>query len=144
MEVLLQRVLVMILFAANLSLNHPGASQEATNCPLLPDSLLQKIVKKIELSQYAKITPLLCADINELNRISPDKFEITTGRKNGEPVICLLESRDQPCKYVLGKLDKTLSPASALSSIFPSSMPISDVLNETVERLFIRPSSIIK
>ncbi len=144
MGALPRKILTVVLFAVNLNFIHPAASQEATNCPLLPDSLLQKIVKKIELSQHANITPLPCADINELNRISPGNFEITTGRKNGEPVICLLVSRDQPCRYVLGKLDKTMSPASALSTIFPSSMPINDILNETIERLFIRPSSIIK
>lgn len=121
-----------------------NAQTKPPNCSS-PSDVLNFIQLRIEQSRLATYKPLSCVDTKALTSTNPSSIELTTGRKNGDPVICIGTSRDYPCQYVVGILKDSLDPTSALASIFSVSQRDPDApLNETVERLFIRPAALIR
>lgn len=134
----------LVLIYSSIDVCQSNAQTQVLNCSP-PSTLLDFIKSRIEQSKLATYKPLSCVDVKTLNSTNPSLIELTTGRKNGEPVICIGTSRDYPCQYVVGILKDTLDPTSALASIFSVSQRNPDApLNETVERLFIRPAALIR
>lgn len=103
------------------------------------------VVAKIKKSKLVNLQALTCKDLREIIVVDPMKLELTTGRKQGESVLCLGISRENPCRYVIAKINPGEDPTSTLANIFSVVSRDSNVpLNETVERLFIRPSALIR
>lgn len=116
----------------------------ASEYTCLPTSrLVVWTIDRIQASPSAKKRQLSCEQIALLDSASPDALEVTTGRVSGKPVICLLVNRDQPCKYIVAELPLGVDPTAILSRLFAYEN-IPTMLNETVERLFIRPVKFIK
>lgn len=136
--------IALVLTYSFVDVRKSNAQTKSPNCS--PPSVLLDFIKlRIEQSRLATYKPLSCVDIKTLTSTNPSSIELTTGRKNGEPVICIGTSRDYPCQYVVGVLKGSLDPTSALASIFSVSQRDPDApLNETVERLFIRPAALIR
>ena len=101
-------------------------------------------IDKIKTSEMADINTFNCEVVDELNKMNPEQISITSGRKQRKPVICLSDESDYPCKFVIGFINPQFDAATALSEIYSFTPPKSSQLNETVERLFLKPSSLIQ
>ena len=122
----------------------PGTSAGGASevCPIT-SKVLRWSIDRIKASPEVKTRELSCRDIADLQAANPDFLEITTGRISGRPVICISSSRAQPCQYILADLPEGGNPTYMLAEIF-NYQKSSTVLNETVERLFIRPAKYVK
>ena len=101
-------------------------------------------IDKIKTSEMADINTFNCEIVDEMNKMNPEQISITSGRKQRKPVICLSDESDYPCKFVIGFINPQFDSATALSEIYSFTPPKSSQLNETVERLFLKPSSLIQ
>ena len=101
-------------------------------------------IDKIKTSEMADINTFNCEVVDEMNKMNPEQISITSGRKQRKPVICLSDESDYPCKFVIGFINPQFDAATALSEIYSFTPPKSSQLNETVERLFLKPSSLIQ
>ena len=101
-------------------------------------------IDKIKTSEMADINTFNCEIVDEMNKMNPEQISITSGRKQRKPVICLSDESDYPCKFVIGFINPQFDAATALSEIYSFTPPKSSQLNETVERLFLKPSSLIQ
>lgn len=128
----------------SLVLHAPGTMTEASSsgCPIT-SKVLGWSIDRIRNSPVVKTRELSCREVGTLQAANPDSLEITTGRVSGKPVICISSSRSQPCQYILADLPQDGDPTSMLAEIF-NYQQSPTMLNETVERLFIRPAKYIK
>lgn len=128
----------------SLAWHAPGTKTEASSagCPIT-SKVLGWSIDRIRTSPVVKTRELSCREIGALQAANPDSLEITTGRFSGKPVICISPSRSQPCQYILADLPQDGDPSSMLAEMF-NYQQSSIMLNETVERLFIRPAKYIK
>ena len=128
----------------SLAWHAPGIKTEASSagCPIT-SKVLGWSIDRIRTSPVVKTRELSCRDITALQAANPDSLEITTGRVSGMPVICISSSRSQPCQFILADVPQEGDPTSLLAEIFDYQHSPT-MLNETVERLFIRPAKYIK
>ena len=101
-------------------------------------------ISKIESSDIANVSSFTCDEAKNMNKMNNDKIFITSGRKRGKATICLSDEKDYPCKFIIGFINPEFDSATALSEIYSFTPPQSSQLNETVERLFLKPSSLIQ
>lgn len=111
-------------------------------CPIRSKVLLWSI-QRIRSSEAVKPRELSCADLAGLESPDPELLTITTGRISGQAVICISADRTRPCQYVLADISSGADPTAVLADIFAYHQS-SSLLNETVERLFIRPAKYIR
>ena len=118
---------------------------EANDCfGLFKNDVLIWSIEKIKTSEMADINTFGCEVVDAMNKMNPEQISITSGRKQRKPVICLSDESDFPCKFVIGFIKPQFDAATALSEIYSFTPPKSSQLNETVERLFLKPSSLIQ
>ena len=101
-------------------------------------------ISKIESSDMANVSSFTCDDAKNMNKMNSDQISITSGRKRGKATICLSDEKDYPCKFIIGFINPEFDAATALSEIYSFTPPQSSQLNETVERLFLKPSTLIQ
>jgi hypothetical protein len=136
--------LPLFLLSLTLASCDTSAQSSAYQCDS-SSAVVDFVIKKIDQSDLATSEPLACSDIKKLASVNPSLIELTTGRKNGVSVICIGTNRDFPCQFVVGRFNDSLDPTTSLASIFSvSSRDPEAPLNETVERLFIRPAALIR
>ena len=120
-------------------------SIKASDCS---NEIANKVVKwsinKIIESDMATTQTFTCEEVKDMNQMNNEQINITSGRKRGKATICLSDESDYPCKHVIGIIESQLDAATALSEIYSFTPPKSSQLNETVERLFLKPSSLIQ
>ena len=85
-----------------------------------------------------------CEEVKDMNQMKNENITITSGRKKGKTAICLSDESNYPCKFVIGIIKPQFDATFALSEIYSFTPPKSSQLNETVERLFLKPSSLIQ
>ena len=110
----------------------------------LENNVVKWSISKIESSDMATVSSFTCDDAKNMNRMNSDQISITSGRKRGKATICLSDEKDYPCKFIIGFINPEFDSATALSKIYSFTPPVSSQLNETVERLFLKPSSLIQ
>ena len=110
----------------------------------LENNVVKWSISKIESSDMATLSSFTCDDAKNMNRMNSDQISITSGRKRGKATICLSDEKDYPCKFIIGFINPEFDSATALSKIYSFTPPVSSQLNETVERLFLKPSSLIQ
>ena len=98
---------------------------------------------KIMASEDATINTISCEEIGMINEYNIDELLITSGRKRGKYTICISNDPSNPCKHILGNLKVNQNPSDSLVSVFEIEKPKQKFLNETVERLFFKPSLLI-
>ena len=105
-----------------------------------PEMLYQEYNKLKEVNNQFKMLPP-----NVWTQVGPDNVPLeSSGRKRGKATICLSDEKDYPCKFIIGFINPGFDSATALSEIYSFTPPQSSQLNETVERLFLKPSSLIQ
>ena len=116
-----------------------------TKCPSLTIKKITYITfDKIDKSNFINLNNIDCSEIVMIDKLESSKVNITTGRKGGESVSCLSDSKSNPCKFILGEFEKNIVPNVALKRIFDYKEPKPDFLNETTSRLFINIYSIFE
>ena len=112
-------------------------------CAARNEGIYTSIVSKIDDSQIADTRILKCEEVEAINEISADSLLITSGRKRGKYTICLSDDALNPCKFVVGVFNDNKNPSQMLSQVFGLKEKRRIQLNETVERLFFKPSLLI-
>ncbi len=142
----MKHVLVAALLFSNILMEADKANSQQLSAQCGIDSdLLHFVNTRIKQSNLVSPHELTCEEVREIGSVDPNSFELTTGRKNGESVLCLGSSREYPCQYVVAKVNSGVDPTLALANIFSvTSRDKNAPLNETVERLFIKPSATIR
>ena len=133
---------IFIGLQINSSINQSIASS-ACEKPI-QNTVFRWIVEKISTSEIANAKPLSCEEIKEITSYQEEVILITSGRKRGEYTICLSDDKLQPCKHTIATLIGWSSPSEMLEEVFDYKEQKSSVFNETVERLFLKPSSLIR
>ncbi len=108
------------------------------------NNIVKWSISKIQSSEMANVSSFSCKEAKEMNKMDGDQIYITSGRKRGKATICLSDEKSYPCKFVIGFINTEFDSATALSEIYSFTPPKSSQLNETVERLFLKPSSLIQ
>ncbi len=120
-------------------------STSASDCSNeLNNKLVAWSMNKIRKSDMATPNPLTCEEVKDMNQMKNENITITSGRKKGKTAICLSDESNYPCKFAIGIIKPQFDAAFALSEIYSFTPPKSSQLNETVERLFLKPSSLIQ
>ena len=128
-----------------LSLSTPlRTPANTTTCTPRGDGLYAWIKQKIEVSQYSKPVPIECQELKVIEGYKDEDVQITSGRQRGKYYICLTNTKENPCQHKIGELVGYEAPSVLISRIFGASQAKPEYLNETVERLFLRPSRLIK
>ena len=68
---------------------------------------------------------------------------LTTGRINGQPVICTAKAEGAPCDGLLYTLKPGQDPTTALRNLFDVRYKARGPLNETEERLYINVDKLL-
>ena len=110
----------------------------------LNNSVIKWSISKIKASSIAYPNIHSCWEVKKMNKMSEEKILITSGRDRGKATICLSDEKKNPCKFKIGFIDQNFNSTAALSEIYSISPPRPTVLNETVERLFIKPYSLLE
>ncbi len=118
---------------------------KATDCSnKINNKVVSWSINKIIKSDIATARPIQCNEVKNLNQMKREQIYITSGRKRGKATICLSDESNYPCKFVIGIIKPQFDASTALSEIYSFTPPKSSQLNETVERLFLKPSSLIQ
>ena len=137
-----QRILGLFFFLFTIASVEPV---KADGCiKSVKNNVVKWSISKIQSSEMANISSFSCEEAKEMNKMDGDQISITSGRKRGKATICLSDEKSYPCKFVIGFINPEFDAATALTEIYSFTPPQSSQLNETVERLFLKPSSLIQ
>ena len=136
-------VMPVVFSSASIVIGDGLTSKVLANCNATNEGIYSLIVSKIDDSKIANIRKLKCGEVTAINQSSPDSLLITSGRKRGKYTICLSDDASDPCKYVVGIFNDNKNPSQMLSQVFGLNEQRRIQLNETVERLFFKPSLLI-
>ena len=130
---------------------HPKASGESLLTDEICDPILSPLVisilDKVELLPDVSSVEYGCKLISKINSIEEDSILLTTTRKRGKEYICLHASgNSRPCQVKIGIISSQENPNDVLCKLTQQDCSNVDEspLTETVERLYLRPSSLIR
>ena len=141
----------VILVASSLFLFFSQSSWCTLSTDITCDPIRSRLV--IYLLEQVKHLPevsavdLNCKLISKINSIEEDSILLTTTRKRGKEYICLhATGNSRPCQVKVGIVATHVNPNQVLCELTKqdcSSVP-NNPLTETVESLYLRPSSLIR
>ena len=116
-------------------------------CEAVRSPIVASIIEDINLLSEVSLIQLNCKSIAKINSIDDDSVLLTTTRKRGKEYICLHASGNtRPCQVKLGVVTSSENPNDVLCKL--TRQECSNIsegpLTETVERLYLRPSSLIR
>ena len=125
----------------------PVKSENQTDiCPKSP--LLSSILKSIEEFDLAEKYDLSCSQYEMISLIPEDSLFISTKRSRGKDQICLTSSKTTgKCTHKIGFFIGEGNPSNKLCRMFNKDCSLNNnplVLTETVERLYLKPSTLIR
>ena len=125
----------------------PVKSENQTDiCPKSP--LLSSILKSIEEFDLAENYDLSCSQYEMISLIPEDSLFISTKRSRGKDQICLTSSKMKgKCTHKIGFFIGEGNPSNKLCKMFEKDCSLNNnplVLTETVERLYLKPSTLIR
>ena len=110
--------------------------------------LLSSILKSIEDFDLAESYNLSCSQYEMISLIPEDSLFISTKRSRGKDQICLTSSKMKgKCTHKIGFFIGEGNPSNKLCRIFEKDCSLNNnplVLTETVERLYLKPSTLIR
>jgi len=113
------------------------------NCSFKLNSTLAFVLERINGSGLTSKVLLSCEEISTINKMQQDKLTVTTGRKSGKYTICLSDNDAEPCQHIVAYFNSPGIPAKMLTEVFEIKASRSEKINETVERLFLKPSKLL-
>ena len=135
---------LMLIFSLNIFSAEANANQAVEACGVQLNSFIRMSMNVIKESLVAENNILSCEELKIAADLNTDTLAITSGRTRGKYTICLSDERENPCKILLGVFKDSQNPSDMLSKLFKIKVEQKGQLNETVERLFLTPSSLIK
>jgi len=139
------RIFSLRLLTILFSLAIPLHTQANTiTCESSGGDLFSWIQKRIEASSHSEALPLSCNKLKTIENYVDEDIQLTSGRKRGKYIICLSNNKNNPCLHQIAELIGYEAPSVLISRIFGAAQSKSEYLNETVERLFLKPSILIK
>ena len=145
--------LIRVIFVVSslvllLQLKVRGESLEADQmCDPIRSRLVISIIEKITRLANVSAVEFNCKSISKINLIEEDSILLTTTRKRGKEYICLHASgNSRPCQIKVGVVENQENPNDILCKLTQQdcSNVADSPLTETVERLYLRPSSLIR
>ena len=109
--------------------------------------LLIGIIKSIDDFSYSESSLLSCAEYERISSIPDESLFISTKRSRGKDQICLTESKETKCTFKIGYITGKGDPVYKLCSLMKNDCSTKDkpvLLTETVERLYLQPSTLIR
>ena len=116
-------------------------------CTLLHNHVVHIMLEALDKSTDIQPTSLTCSSVERINQIKPENVRYTTSRRRGVEYVCISDSSQKKrCLIKLAVNKTTNDPDKLLCSLLNQdcSAPINGPLTETVERLYLRPSSLIR
>ena len=116
-------------------------------CDPIRSRLVMSILDKVKRLPGVSEVDLSCKSISKINSIEDDAILLTTTRKRGNEYICLHASGNtRPCQVKVGLVTSQENPNDVLCTLMQKdcSAVSEGPLTETVERLYLRPSSLIR
>ena len=121
------------------------ATKEA--CEQISSQLVVSVIDRMKNLPNISAINLDCKSISKLNIVKDDSVMFATTRKRGKEYICLHASgNSRPCQVKLGIVASHENPNNVLCELMQQecSNVSEGPLTETVERLYLRPSSLIR
>ena len=111
--------------------------------------LLSSILKSIEEFDLAEKYDLSCSQYKMISLIPEDSLFISTKRSRGKDQICLTSSKTTgKCTHKIGFFIGKGNPSNKLCRMFEKDCSLNNnnplVLTETIERLYLKPSTLIR
>ena len=111
--------------------------------------LLSSILKSIEEFDLAEKYDLSCSQYEMISLIPEDSLFISTKRSRGKDQICLTSSKMKgKCTHKIGFFIGEGNPSNKLCKMFKKDCSLNNnnplVFTETVERLYLKPSTLIR
>lgn len=131
-----------ILLLFGLTTQTTTASENSKDCGQTLNALAAETVELLKTSEAIEIEDLSCSKISTINEIKPDEMVVSSGRKARQIIVCMSNTRSNPCKIELGQFISNEDPNKILSEAFDlnSEIDLTQPLEESIERLFIKPS----
>ena len=111
-------------------------------------SLLSFILRSIEEFDLAENYDLSCSQYEMISLIPEDSLFISTKRSRGKDQICLTSSEMKgKCTHKIGFFIGEGNPSNKLCRMFEKDCSLNNdslVLTETIERLYLKPSTLIR
>ena len=126
------------------SSNASESSHSPQKCIETSPPSLAWAISMIKASTEAEPAAIKCEEIKKIQKYSTEETFITSGRKKGKYIICLSDTKHDPCKHIIGVITSTFDPSASLVNIFDANQVAPKVLNETTERLYLRPSKLMR
>ena len=110
--------------------------------------ILSSILNSIKNFDLAKNYDLSCSQYEIINLIPEDKLFISTKRSRGKDQICLTSSKKTgKCTHKIGFFVGKGNPSNKLCKMLNTDCSLHNnslVLTETVERLYLKPSTLLR
>jgi len=124
--------------------NIANVTQNELACENKFSGIYQNIISQIKRSKSLEVLPLSCKQQSEINDFKAHDVYLTTGRSKGNATICVTNNQSYPCMFHVARLIDQSNPSEILLTINGDRTPRQHLLNETTERLFLRPTSLIR
>ncbi|WP_288262719.1 hypothetical protein [uncultured Prochlorococcus sp.] len=122
------------------------SENQTEKCP--KSTLISFILNSIEEFDLAENYDLSCSQYEMIDLIPEDSLFISTKRSRGKDQICLTSSKTTgKCTHKIGFFIGKGNPSNKLCRMFKKNCSLNKkplVLTETVERLYLKPSTLLR
>ncbi|MDB4653632.1 COP23 domain-containing protein [Synechococcus sp. AH-551-E02] len=134
--------LFLLLLFFGTALQSVDATESASSCGRNLEPLASEVIDLLSKSNSITIDDLTCAEVSDINKLDPEDIFVTTGRENNSINICISDNRLDPCKIKIGNIISGKNPNDVLTEVFGirREIDLSKPIEESIERLFIKPS----
>jgi len=137
-----------IAIAISLFLVYPNSANSSNikNCGTDSGKFVAWIQKKALTSEFAEPLSVTCTDLRSFDQKSKGKSVLTTTRKGRKYFACLAPTKNDVCKVQLVQLNGFSTPQSQLLELVGVKVAENKAqdFNETLERLYLKPSNLIR
>ena len=127
---------------------HLEAGQNVKDDYCIKNSLIEGLLTRIKVFSLAEPYEINCSQYEKISLIPENTLFISTKRIRGKDQICLTDSKDSGnCTYKIGYFVGSGNPSYKLCKMMKADCSSSNkpaLFTETVERLYLKPSSLIR
>ncbi len=138
--------IICLIFASFILNLEAGQNLKDDHC--IKSSLIKGLLTRIKEFSLAQPYEVNCSQYEKISLIPEDSLFISTKRIRGKDQICLTDSQDSGnCTYKIGYFVGSGNSSYKLCEMMKADCSSSDkpaLFTETVERLYLKPSSLIR
>ena len=134
--------LIVICLLAGSGIQAANASDNTVYCDQLLKSVASKTINLLQSTEGIEIEEISCSKKTSINKLDSDLMFLTTGKRARQNLVCMSDSKADPCKVELGIIKSSKNPNKVLSEAFniKPEIDLTKPIEESIERLFIKPS----